>query len=542
MSTRNSRRDGNGTGKTYLSRRAFLQAAGVSTVALSALGLTVKVAHGATDTSTYIFGQASEYDTLDPHLVFDVGRVASRINLYDSLLRWEDNPPRLQPWLAERYEVSADGQRYTFYLRRGATFHDGSEVTSEAVVYSMERLLALGKGAASLFKPIIKPGSTRAVDRYTVEFNLTKPQATFLAIIDPLYIVNPAVLKAHEKNGDWGSKWLSSNDAGSGSYQLESYNPAVGFTAKRFANHWLGWEGRHVDRVEFRTIREPASRVNALLKGDIHATDGYLRADLVDKLQKSPNVKILEQESMRIFPIMMHNQRPPLNDVHVRRAISYAFDYDAFITDIMKGRVARNPGPIPNNMWGAPKDLEGYTYDLEKAKQELQQAQVKVDRPLEISPLVGYPVTQDAAVVLQSGLRKLGIELKIKPETWPVMVGKARRQETTPDMWILWVSTYYADPANWINEMYDSANWGAWKSSSWYKNPQVDTLLREALRITDQDRRRQLYEKASRIIVKDAASIWIYNTKWYGPYRKNVHGVRFCPIGNGREARWIYLT
>ncbi|GIX48870.1 MAG: ABC transporter substrate-binding protein [Candidatus Tectimicrobiota bacterium] len=522
-----------------VTRRALLRAAGLGALALATAG---RRAWSATETSTYIFGQPSEFDTLDPHLVFDVGRVASRINLYDSLLRWEDNPPKLHPWLAERYTVSPDGRRYTFFLRKGAKFHDGSEVTAEAVRYSMERQLALGKGAASLFKPVVEPGSTRVVDRYTVEFNLREPRATFLATIDALYIVNPAVLKAHEKDGDWGSTWLSSNEAGSGSYQLEAYNPAVGFTGRRFAEHWLGWSGRHVERIEFRTIREPASRVNALLRGDIHATDGYLPADLIDKLSRSPEVKIIEQESMRIFVIMMHNQRPPLNDVHVRRAISYAFDYDSFINNIMKGRVVRNPGPIPNNMWGAPRDLQGYTYDLEKAKEELAKASVKVDRPLEISPLVGYPVTQDAAVVLQSGLRKLGIELKIKPETWPTLVGKARQQETTPDLWVLWVSTYYADPANWINEMYDSANWGAWKASSWYKNPQVDALLREALRITDQAQRQKLYEKAARLIVEEAASLWIYNTKWYGPFRTNVQGVRFCPIGNGREARWIYLT
>jgi peptide/nickel transport system substrate-binding protein len=509
-------------------------------VALATVGLRVAPATAAP--TTFIFGQPDEYDTLDPHQVFDVGRVPYRINLYDSLMRWLDNPPKLHPWLAERYTIADDGRRYTFHLRQGAKFHDGSEVTSEAVVYSMERQLALGKGAASLFKPVIDPGSTRAIDHYTVEFNLQKPQATFLATIDPLFIVNPALLKAHEENGDWGSKWLSSHDAGSGSYRLETYNPAVGFTARRFADHWLRWGDRHIERLEFRTIREPASRVNALLKGDISATDGYLPADLVDKLRQSADVQVMEQESMRVFLFMMHNQRPPLNDVHVRRAISHAFDYNAFITNILKGQVARNPGPIPNNMWGAPQGLEGYEYSLEKAKAELTKARVKVDRPLEITPLVGYSVTQDAALVLQSGLRKLGIELQVKPEPWSVMVGKAQKQDTTPDLWVLWVSTYYADPANWINEMYESSNWGTWKGSNWYKNPDVDALLQEALRVAEQEKRQQLYEKAARLIVDDAASVWVFNTKWYGPFRKNVHGVRFCPIGNGLEIRWMHMT
>ena len=90
----------------------------------------------------FVFANESPYDTMDPHAVFDVGRVAVRLNLYDGLSRWLDNPPRLEPWLAESHTVSADGLIYTFKLRRGAKFHDGTDVTAEDVRYSMERILA----------------------------------------------------------------------------------------------------------------------------------------------------------------------------------------------------------------------------------------------------------------------------------------------------------------------------------------------------------------------------------------------------------------
>ena len=146
----------------------------------------------------------------------------------------------------------------------------------------------------------------------------------------------------------------------------------------------------------------------ALKKGDIDGCDGYLPVDQIIKLEKDPNIQVYSEQSMRIFLIRMHNQRPPFNDVHVRRAISYAFDYDSFINQILKGRVARNMGPIPNTMWGAPKDLKGYTYDLEKAKAELKKASVKIDRPLRIHPMTGYAQTDDAALILQVGLRQLG--------------------------------------------------------------------------------------------------------------------------------------
>jgi peptide/nickel transport system substrate-binding protein len=141
---------------------------------------------------------------------------------------------------------------------------------------------------------------------------------------------------------------------------------------------------------------------------------------------------------MRVMVIRMHNQRPPFNDVHVRRAISYAFDYDSFINQILKGRVVRNPGPIPNNMWGAPADLKGYTYDLKKAEEELKKAAVKIDRPLNIHPMTGYTQTDDAALIVQAGLRQLGIKVNILRETWPTLSGKAKDKENSPDMWIHW--------------------------------------------------------------------------------------------------------
>jgi peptide/nickel transport system substrate-binding protein len=101
----------------------------------------------------------------------------------------KDNPPQLQNWLAESYEISADGLTYTFTLRDGATFHDGSPIEASDVVYSIDRILGMKKGAFSLFESVIKPGSTVATDARTVEFHLTKPSAIFLATVPEIHVV-----------------------------------------------------------------------------------------------------------------------------------------------------------------------------------------------------------------------------------------------------------------------------------------------------------------------------------------------------------------
>src|SRR5438094_8011492 len=129
--------------------------------------LILALAAGATPAvaeTRFVFDNESPYDTVDPHAAFDVGRVAVRLNLYDGLYRWLDNPPVLHPWLAESHSVSSDGLTYTFKLRRGAKFHDGAEVTAEDVRYSPERILALMKETAALLATMLAPGATRALD------------------------------------------------------------------------------------------------------------------------------------------------------------------------------------------------------------------------------------------------------------------------------------------------------------------------------------------------------------------------------------------
>src|SRR5215471_259159 len=138
----------------------------------------------------FVFANESPYDTMDPHAAFDVGRVAIRLILYDSLYRWLDNPPKLEPWLAESHTVSPDGLTYTFKLRSGAKFHDGSEITAEDVAWSTERIFQVKKGIAALLAGMLAPGNVKALDKQTVQFTLKAPTATFLAVVPEIHVLN----------------------------------------------------------------------------------------------------------------------------------------------------------------------------------------------------------------------------------------------------------------------------------------------------------------------------------------------------------------
>jgi peptide/nickel transport system substrate-binding protein len=488
----------------------------------------------------FVTANNSAYDTLDPHAVFDIGRIATRLNMYDCLVRWVSNPPKLQLWLADKIDIAPDGLTYTVTMKPNAKFHDGSTITADDVVFSMERILAMKQGAYGLFKGVIDPGRTKALDAHTVQFTLNKAFAVFTSILSELWVVNSKVLRSHDKSGDMGAEWLTRNEAGSGGFKLRRYDPAIGFQADRFEEHFAGFGKSNITSTEFRVVLETASRALGLQKGEFNATDGYLPQDQIKRLRQTDSVQILEAESLRTMYFIIHNQRPPLNDVNLRKALCYAFDYDGFITNILSGSVARNAGIIPGTLWGAPKDLQGYSYDLAKAKEHLAMVKAPM-RPLEIGVLAGFDQSESAAQLLQAGAAKIGIDIKLTTEPWPVISGKFADPERSHDLVPLWRSAYFADPHNWTGAIYNSRAIGA-GNASFYKNAKFDELTDKALVLTEQEQRRPLYEEASRILVEDAAGLFIYNTKWFGPFTKNVQDVRFCPIGDAQDIRWMSMT
>lgn len=427
-------------------------------------------------------------------------------------------------------------------MREGVRFHDGSEVTAHDVVYSLERILAIGKGASSLFRSMIDPGGAEALDDHTVAFTLRAPSAIFLSVVPEIHIVNSELVRANERDGDWGEAWLSQNGAGSGAYQLTQFDPAIGFVAERFPDHFMGWGERYFDEIEFRGVSDTNTRVLGLMRGDFQGIGGYLASDQITRIENSGTAKVLEEESMRIMFFPINTTRPPFDDVHVRRAINYLFDYDGFIDDILEGMVERNPTPLPNTIWGVPEDVAGYEYNLDRAREELAKASTTIDRPIEIAYLTGFSQSEQAATLLQAGLRRIGLQANVVAIPWPVIVERFQNPETTPDMSVYWISTYYADPNNWIGEMYHSNNRGTFKNAAHYSNPEVDELLDRALLVTDQAERAELYAEATRIIVEDAPGIWVYNTKWFGGYAANVENVVFSPIGNAQEMRNTFFA
>jgi peptide/nickel transport system substrate-binding protein len=315
----------------------------------------------------------------------------------------------------------------------------------------------------------------------------------------------------------------------------------------RFPGHFMGWSHleRPIDTVRARPVLETSIRVLALLRGEIDATDSYLPTDQVERVERNARTRVARDESMRVFILRMNNMKAPFDNRDARLCFAHAFNYQGFNEIILKGLVVRNGGPNPNNLWGNPPDLQGYNFNLDQAKQYCDRARAAgapIGREIEIHVQSELEQTVQAAQMFQADLRKIGINLRIVTNTWAGITAATTQAQTTPDMWVHWVSTYFVDPENWIGQMYDSQFHGTWKASAWYKNDQVDDLLRRARSSLDQAERDRLYQQATRLVVADSPDIWVYNTLNLRGLSRRVQGYNFSPVGSGGELRLMSLS
>src|SRR5882757_11340888 len=205
----------------------------------------------------YVHANNSGYDNLDPHAIFDVGRAASRINFYDGLYRWVDNPPKMIPWLAESYTASADGKTWEFKLRKGVKFHDGSEFTADDVAYSLVRPLAIAGSPGGFAVYVRRITSKQIVDPYTIRLKTATPYGAMPQDLNAIMIISKkAAFNATPADFDSGKAMV-----GTGPYKFVRWTRGDRVELARFEGDWdkkPAW-----DKVTFRMMSNDPARTAA---------------------------------------------------------------------------------------------------------------------------------------------------------------------------------------------------------------------------------------------------------------------------------------
>ena len=412
-----------------------------------------------------------------------------------------------EPLLAESWTVSPDGMVYTFKLRRGVKFHDGTEFNSEAVMLNIERLLKPDSryyykvgGPIAVSQVYSSLERAEAVDPYTVRYHMKQANADFIYLLKRAYagFISPAVIK------NYPPEEVAKHASGTGPFRVGQREEGSRLVLERFDGYWRG--APYLDRLVYRPFGEAGAREAALLSGDVDLIH-YAQIDSIEKLKGrfTPLAWGLSQA----FLVALNTRHPFTKDEKVRQALNYAVNRDALAKSLFKGLVVPSKGPYsPSNAAWNPA-LKAYPYDPARARKLLAEAgasgaKVKALMPTQVA---GIPLVSETAQSIQADLRAVGVELSYDQMEWTAYLAKVRPGLTEEH--IFYITGWGSDAMFWMEQLLGK-NFQPPKGANrgWYENAEVEKLFEQGRGEFDQAKRKALYQRAEEIIVREAP--WLF--------------------------------
>ncbi|HQZ70455.1 MAG: ABC transporter substrate-binding protein [Anaerolineae bacterium] len=482
-------------------------------------------------------------NTLDPALVRDVSSASYMYEIYSGLVTLS---PDLQvvPDLAERWEISADGRRYTFHLRDGTTFHDGAALTSDAIVFAIER--ACDARTGSVVAPVYLgdivgcqeklAGERQTViglqnpDARTVIIDIDSPKAYFLAKLTypTAFALDPLQL---ERDQDWAR-----HPNGSGPFRLAEWTEDEQILLERYAAYY--GEGPYLDRVVFDL--RPISAETRYEAGELDAI-GVGTSDIqrvADPLNPLSDQLQLGVGELGLSYLGFDVRVPPFDDRYLRRALNLAVDKERLSRVLLEGTAVPVWGLLPPGLPGFDPDLSPYRFDAEAARAELRAS--RYGGPEAVPPITlfasggGGDPLMDA--VVDSINEVLGLSIQIEQASWELF-----EEELTggryPFFALGW-SADYPDAQDFLDVLLHS---GSALNHGGYANAEADALLEQARVEPDETRRIARYQEAERLMLEDAPWVPLFTGReaWLvAPY---VKGFSIPPLVLPRM-QWVWLT
>ncbi len=482
-------------------------------VVLVAAALVVGIAGiGSAETpkqgGTLIYGRGGDSVSLDPINVTDGESLIVTRQIFDGLLQYDEKDTSVKPALALSWSVSKDEKVWTFKLRQGVKFHDGTPFNAQAVKFNFDRWKdgknPYHQGPFEYYYYMFVQGDTDiiksvdVVDDYTVKFVLEKPLAPFLAnlAMTPFAIASPESIKKYGAD-------VGNHPVGTGPFKFVSWDHGDKIVLERNDSYWGGRP--YLDKVVFRSIPDNSARFMELQAGSISMmTDP--NPDDVPIAEKDKSLKVLLRPSFNVGYMAINMDKKPFDDIRVRQAIAHAINKAAIVKAFFaRAQVAKNP--LPPSLWGYNDDVKDYEYDPAKAKKLLADAGYKngFDTTLWAMP-VPRPYMQQPqkiAEAIQADLAAVGIRAKIVSYDWATYLDKIAYGEH--DMCLIGWTGDNGDPDNFIYVFFHSSNAVAGRASnySFYRSDKVDKLLEDAQKVSDIATRTKLYKQAQQIIHDD---------------------------------------
>lgn len=493
---------------------------------------------------TLVFGRGADSVSLDPSQVTDGESLGVTKNIFDTLVDYKGQTTDIEPALATEWKSSEDGLVWTFKLREGVKFHDGTDFNADAVVFNFERWMdpenPYHKGDFPYYGYMfggfkgdeghyIK--EVKKVDDYTVEFVLNKPLGPFLnnLAMSPFGIASPeAVKKYGEKFGQ--------NPVGTGPFVFKDWKANDSITLTKNENYWKKGKPK-LDQVIFKTIPDNSARLTALQNGEIDLMDG-LNPDDVESVKANDQLQLFLRPSMNVGYLAFNTEKKPFDNVKVRQAINMAINKQALIDAFYGGLGVPAKNPMPPSLWGYNDDIKDYEYNVEKAKQLLAEAGFPNGFKTELwampNPRPYMPQPQKIAEAVQADLKAIGIDAKIVSYEWATYLDKTGKGEHT--MAFLGWTGDNGDPDNFLYVLLDKDNAKGPDAGNiaFYKNDELHKLLTDAQKLSDQKERAKLYKQAQVIIKNDAPWVPLVHSTPPLAGRAGIQGFEPHPTGSDK--------
>lgn len=459
----------------------------VTTAALAIAAGAASAQNVVTMNTVQIFG------TIDPAKISDYTDYMAAVNLYDGLVT-VDPSGNLVPQLAESWEISEDASVVTFTLRADATFTDGSPVEAKDVVYSFERLLRINQGPANLFAGVVEPGNVEALDDRTVRFTLSRTFAPFMATVPALMILNSDVVEENAGDDD-AQAWLATNVAGAGAYTLDSWDRGSRMIIKRDADYYGGFLDNPIDEVRWIVTNDEATVRALAASGELTMSSQYQAPETYAALVAMGRFRVVSQPTATGFYFKLNSQVAPTDDVHIRRAIAFATDYETIREVIFPGAPMNTvlPAAFADFHNG---DVEGPSYDLERAAAEVAQSGYAGQPiPLTLGYVAGTLFEEEISLLMQANLERLGFVITQQPDPWNRVTEIASAVESTPNLNQIFFGPTYPSPDSMFYTQYHSDAAGTWASMEWLQDPEVDALIDAARATGDVADQAEIYKQ-----------------------------------------------
>jgi len=505
--------------------------------------LTLALIGGVAVAQTLVFGQSGLPVTLDSADAQDGNSLTVAKQITEKLIDFAPGSTTLVPSLATEWTPNEDSTVWTFTLRQGVTFHDGTPFDAAAVKFNFDRwndpdnpyhFADEGKTyvpwSEFVFGGFLGSGSlvqeVSVLDDHTVQFQLTEPAGIFPAMIAAIYFQLDSPTAVMEAGADYGTP--SVGTVGTGPFKFVEWIEGERVVLERNDDYWGG--PAKVERLVIRGIQDPTARLAELQAGTIDIAVN-LASDDLSAVEADPNLeKVVATSELNIGYLAMHQANPPFDNPKVREAVAYAIDRQAIVDAFYAGLGSVAQDFLPPSMWGHA-DVSARPYDPEKAKQLLAEAGFPngFDTELWFMPVSRpyYPSPEPIATAMATFLADVGINAELKTVDWGTYL-EQYRQGVFP-MYMLGWNADYADPDNFLNTFFNQSsqqNWYGWN------DPETAKLLSQARRTGVLEERQSLYAQVLTRVHDQVPSIPIAHNTALNAVRSNIAGFLPSPLGS----------